>query len=589
MAPNTSEMTEHLNTPDRTLRPGWPLIGVSLLILVVNRVCGLVLPYSNLYFVDRVLVRHESRVLFTIVAVIGTAIMVQSISSYVLNVILARSELEMIARLRIRLRNQLLWLPVRFYDHNSVGSLVSRVMRDVDGIRSLFGAGLLELIGESVSAMVALAVLFYLNSRLTLWILLALFAFLGFLGYTIPRLRESFRTQAAIAGDISGQLSESVSGIRTVKIYRGEPREAATFVQGIDKLLAVGLRGLMYSAKLSVFIAVVLGGVNIGVMYCVGRAILANQMTIGSYVTYVLFIGILSGPVLQIASMASQIGEAMAGLRRAEEVLEEKREIDGVAPRYKLSAVCGHVIFDRVSFEYTPGAPVLKNVSFEASPGTVTAIVGASGAGKSTMMTLLAAFEQPTEGAVCIDGVDLKLLDVSHYRRHLAIVFQDTFLFDGSLRDNVTYGHPFATEEGVRTVCRAALVDEFAESLPQGYATRVGERGFRLSGGQKQRVAIARALLVDPRILILDEATSNLDAEAEAAVQHGLIALMAGRTVFLIAHRLTTIQKADQIIVLENGSITERGRHVELMRRGGKYSCLYGSQVRDTLAVRGIA
>ena len=462
--------------------------------------------------------------------------------------------------------------PVAYFDGQKTGNLVSRVMNDVEGIRNLVGTGIVELAGGLVTAVLALAYMLTLSPVLTGLTTLFLAFFGAGLMVALGVLRPIFRERSKIYGEVSGRLTETFAGIRVVKGYHGERREEAVFAEGVGKILANILKTITGMSSLSVASTTLLGGVGVVVMWVGTRQILAGTMTVGGLFTYTVLLGFLVAPVLQIVSIGTQLTEALAGLERTKEVFAVTPE--DVDPRrtFELPPLRGEVVFDAVRFAYAEGKEVLHGVSFRAEPGTVTALVGPSGSGKSTIIGLVAAFQSPSSGSVLVDGVDLSTVRLDSFRSQLGVVLQESFLFDGTIRENVSFSRPDATEEQVVAACRVARVDEFAEEFEKKYETVVGERGVKLSGGQRQRVSIARALLADPRILILDEATSSLDTESEALIQQGLGELLKGRTTFVIAHRLSTIRRADQILVVEGGLVVERGRHEELVRAGGRYA-----------------
>jgi subfamily B ATP-binding cassette protein MsbA len=451
-------------------------------------------------------------------------------------------------------------------------------MSDAEGIRNLVGTGLVEVAGGLLTAALALGILFYLSAKLTLITISVLSLFGLVLLYAFRTLRPLFRERSKINAEVSGRLAESFSGIRVVKAYRAERREALVFSRGAHRLFRNVAKTMTGFAAVSAFSTLLLGAVGVAIMWIGSHEVLAHRMTLGSFFSFTLYLGMLVGPVIQIVSIGSQITEAFAGLERIREIRDENREDETDPTLEPLPSIVGHVEFDEVSFEYERDVPVLRSVSFEARPGTSTALVGPSGAGKSTLIGLVAAFYRPTSGVVRVDGHDLSRVRLADYRAQLGVVFQENFLFDGTVLENIAYARPDASREEVLRAARIARCDDFVQDLADGYETIVGERGVKLSGGQRQRVAIARAILADPRILILDEATSSLDSESEAAIQEGLAELMKGRTTFVIAHRLSTIRNADMILVLEGGRIVERGRHAELLARGGRYFDLYTRQ-----------
>ena len=559
----------------------WPrrgLLGSGLLLIVINRLAGLVLPGSTRYLIDDVVGHRNLALLTPLVAVVGSAIAVQAATSFALTQLLSKAAQRLIADLRIRVQRHVGRLPVRYYDANKTGALVSRIMTDVEGVRNLVGTGLVELIGGVLTAAVACALLLRINTTLTLASLGFLAVFGVLVSKAFSKIRPIFRERGAIHAEVQGRLSESLGGVRIVKGFHAEEREAATFAAGVMRLFENVRKTLTATSVMSMAGTLLTGLVSITVMTVGGRLIVGGTLTMGEFVTFTLYLGMMIAPVFQIVGIGSQLTEAFAGLDRMHEVLSEIPEDVDPARVGVLAEIEGHVLFDAVGFEYDPGKPVLRGVSLEAVPGTVTALVGSSGSGKSTLIGLVAAFAKPTAGTVFVDGVDLGTVRLDCYRSRLGVVLQDNFLFDGTIRDNVLFGRPDASDGDVTRAARIARVEEFALRLDQGYDTVIGERGVKLSGGQRQRVAIARAILADPRILILDEATSSLDTESEELIQQGLAALMKGRTTFVIAHRLSTIRSADQILVLEDGAIVERGTHAELLARQGRYFELYTRQ-----------
>ena len=554
------------------------LLAASLLLMATSRVAGLVLPGSTKFLVDDVIGAHRVELLLPLVGAVLAATLVQGASGYALAQLLSKAAQKLIADMRIRVQEHVGRLPLAFHDARKTGELVSRIMNDVEGVRNLIGTGLVEMAGGLLTATLALAVMLRLSPRVTLLTLVALGAFALVVLRGLVVLRPIFRERGRLYAEVSGRLNESLGGVRVVKGYAAEEREAGVFSGGVLRILDNIFRTLSTTSVLSLASTVLLGIVGAGVMYVGAHEILAGRMTVGSFFTYTVFLGFLVGPFFQIVAIGTQLTEALAGLERTREILRERPEDEDPRRTVVLEAVGGEVVFDDVSFAYREGEPVLRGVSLRATPGTVTALVGPSGAGKSTLIGLVCGFHAPGSGELRVDGVDLTTVRLDSYRRHLGVVLQETFLFDGSIRENVAFARPSAPETAILEACRLAHVGEFAETFPEGYLTVVGERGVRLSGGQRQRLAIARAILADPRILILDEATSSLDTESEALIQEGLSWLMKGRTTFVIAHRLSTIRRADQILVMEKGRIVEEGSHATLYRAGGRYREMYDRQ-----------
>ena len=537
--------------------------------MAVSRVAGLVLPASTKYLIDDVIGRRQVELLLPLVGAVVAATLIQGLASFALTQLLSKAAQRLIAEMRLRVQAHVGRLPVAYYDANKTGELVSRIMNDVEGVRNLMGTGLVELAGGLLTASLAFAVMLRISPRVTVLTLVALavFGLVVFRGFRV--LRPIFRERGQIYAEVTGRLTESLGGVRVVKGYHAEAREAAVFAGGVRRLLDNVFRTLATTSALSLSSTVLLGLVGAAVMYVGASEILAGRLTVGGFFTYTVFLGFLVGPMFQIVSIGTQLTEALAGLERTREVLRERPEDEDPRRSVSLPELRGEVAFEDVGFAYREGKTVLHDVSLRSAPGTVTALVGPSGAGKSTIIGLVCAFHAPTAGRVLVDGVDLATVRLDSYRRHLGVVLQETFLFDGTIRENVAFSRPAASEEEILDACRIARVDEFAEGFADGYDTVVGERGVQLSGGQRQRVAIARAILADPRILILDEATSSLDSESEALIQEGLSWLMKGRTTFVIAHRLSTIRRADQILVVEKGR-HRRARHARGALRGGR-------------------
>jgi len=560
------------------LRPRRGLLGLGMVLMAVNRVSGLALPYSTKYLIDNVMIHRQTQLLLPLVGGVLLATLLQGVTSYTLTQTLSKAAQRMITELRRNVQEHVGRLPVAYYDANKTGALVSRIMSDVEGVRNLIGTGLVEFLGGLLTAVIALVMLLRISPVMTgLAFALLLVSMVG-LRKAFSVLRPIFRERSKINAEVSGRLTESLSGVRVVKGYHAESREHDVFTRGVQRLLENVLRSLTTMSMMS-FSTTALGGVVGALVMLVGaRQVLEGKITVGQFMSYTAFLAFMIAPVFQVVGIGTQLTEAVAGLERTREVLDERPEDEDPRRTVTLPDIEGDLAFDHVSFAYEPGKPVLQDVSFQASSGTVTALVGSSGSGKSTIIGLVAAFHVPIEGRVLVDWVDLATVRLDSYRTRLGVVLQESFLFDGTIRENVAFSRPRASEEEILAACRVARVDEFAERFPEGYDTIIGERGVKLSGGQRQRVSIARAILADPRILILDEATSSLDSESEMLIQEGLAQLMRGRTTFVIAHRLSTIRRADQILVVEAGRIVERGTHQSLYAAGGRYRELYDKQ-----------
>jgi ABC-type multidrug transport system fused ATPase/permease subunit len=560
------------------IKPRRGLLALGLVLMAVNRVAGLVLPASAKYFVDNVVGKKQLPLLTPIVLSILAATIVQGLTSFTLTQLLSKSAQKMITELRRQVQAHIGRLPVSFYDANKTGVLVSRIMSDVEGVRNLIGTGLVEFAGGLMTAVFALVYLLHTSVAMTGLAFSILVVFAVGINWAFKTIRPIFRARPKITAEVTGRLTESLGGVRVVKGYHAEEREEEVFSAGVQRLLENVLKTLTATSLMSLSGAGLMGVVSGLIMEFGGHRILAGSMTLGQFFAFNIFLGLLIAPVFQIVAIGTQITEAITGLERTREILNERKEDEAPGRLLELDRIHGQVVMENVSFAYDSRKEVLREVSFQSEPGTVTALVGPSGAGKSTIIGLIAAFYLPSSGRVLVDGVDLAAVKLSSYRTQLGVVLQETFLFDGTIRENVSFARPEATEEEILAACHIARVDEFAEAFEKRYDTVVGERGVKLSGGQKQRVSIARAILADPRILILDEATSSLDSESEALIQEGLRYLMRGRTTFVIAHRLSTIRRADQILVVEAGRIIERGTHESLYADGRRYYDLYTKQ-----------
>jgi ABC-type multidrug transport system fused ATPase/permease subunit len=557
-------------------RKGVLLLGFGL--MAVNRVSGLVLPASTKFLVDNVIGKRETQfLLWLILAVVG-ATLLQGLTSFTLTQLLSKSAQRMITDMRKRIQAHIGRLPVTYYDSHKTGELVSRIMSDVEGIRNLIGTGLVEFLGGLMTAVLALVILLKISALMTVIAFCILLAFGLLINKAFATIRPIFRARPKINAEVTGRLTESLGGVRVVKGYHAEEREEKVFAGGVQRLLDNVLKTLTATSLMSLSGTTLIGMVSAIIMYISAHRIIEGTMTLGMFFMYSAFLAMLVAPVFQIVAIGTQLTEAITGLERTREILNEKAEDEDAGRTTTIDRINGGVNFEHVDFAYDTGKQVLFDIGFQSQPGTVTALVGPSGAGKSTIIGLIAAFYKPASGRVLVDGVDLATVKLRSYRTQLGVVLQDTFLFDGTIRENVAFARPEASDEEVLNACRIARVDEFAENFVDKYETIVGERGVRLSGGQKQRVSIARAILADPRILILDEATSSLDSESEALIQEGLRYLMRGRTTFVIAHRLSTIRRAEQILVVEAGRIIERGTHQTLYGLGGRYYDLYTRQ-----------
>lgn len=560
------------------IKPRRGLLALGFVLMAINRLSGLVLPASTKYFLDNVIMKKQLNVLTPIVLSILVATIIQGLTSFTLTQLLSKSAQRMITELRKQVQAHIGKLPVSFYDANKTGVLVSRIMSDVEGIRNLIGTGLVEFVGGLLTALFALVYLLRTSAMMTAVAFSIIVVFGLWIGKAFKTIRPIFRARPKITAEVTGRLTESLGGVRVVKGYHAEEREEKVFGGGVQRLLDNVLKTLTATSLMSLSGATLMGIVAALMYEFGGHAILSATMTPGQWFAFNAFLVLLIAPVFQIVAIGTQITEALTGLERTREILNEKKEDQDPGRTVAMERINGKVVMEGVSFAYDSGKEVLHEVSFESEPGTVTALVGPSGAGKSTMIGLIAAFYLPLHGRLLVDGIDLSTVNLNTYRTQLGVVLQETFLFDGTIRENVAFARPDASEEEILAACRVARVDEFAEGFEKKYDTVVGERGVRLSGGQKQRVSIARAILADPRILILDEATSSLDSESEALIQEGLRYLMRGRTTFVIAHRLSTIRRAEQILVVEGGKIIERGNHESLYAAGGRYYDLYTKQ-----------
>jgi len=560
------------------VKPRRGILGLGFVLMIINRIAGLVLPASTKYLIDDVIGQRNADLLVPLSLAVVGATAIQGVTSFTLTQVISKAGQSLIAEMRRRIQAHVGRLPVAYFDANKSGTLVARIMNDVEGLRNLMGTGIIEFAGGLFTAVCAFFILIGISKELTALALGVVLLYVFVLQKAFKHVRPIFRERGKINAEVTGRLTESLGGIRVIKGYRAEEREEAVFSAGVQRILDNVFASLKAISFMSLSATVLMGLVGAIVMYVGARQIFAGTLTLGGFVTFTAFLAFLVAPVVQIVNIGTQLTEAVAGLERTREVLREMREDLDPQRTQSLATIEGHIQFDNVTFAYEPGKDVLHQITFDARPGTSTALVGPSGSGKSTIIGLVAAFYKPQQGRILVDGQDLSGIQLAAYRAQIGVVLQETFLFDGSIYENVAFSRPGASREQVLEACRIARVDEFTEKFEKQYDTVVGERGVRLSGGQRQRVSIARAILADPRILILDEATSSLDSESEALIQQGLEFLMKGRTTFVIAHRLSTIRRATQILVVEDGRILERGNHDSLYALHGRYHDLYTKQ-----------
>lgn len=560
--------------------PRWKAIALGLILIIISRIAGLVLPLSSKYLVDDVITNSDMEMLKWLLLAVVVAVTIQAITSFLLTQILSVEAQHLISVLRARVQKQILRLPVRFFDNEKSGALVSRIMTDVEGVRNLVGTGLVQLIGGILSAAISLYMMIRISPMMTVLVLVPVLIF-GLISLkAFAKIRPVFRQRGVINAEVTGRLTETLNGVRVIKGFNAEAQEIKTFEQGVERLFLNVKKSLTATSFVTSSATFLLGLASVCIMGVGGYMIIDGNLTLGDFLSFTLFLGFMIAPIVQMSNIGSQLTEAFAGLDRTEEIMNMPPEEDPVRRTATIDRIHGDVVFEDVSFAYEADQNVINGISFKAPAGTVTALVGTSGSGKSTIAGLVATFITPSSGKVMIDGIDLSTVKLHSYRSQLGVVLQDDFLFEGTIRENILFPRPDASETTLLDAVRAAHVDEFTDRFEDGLDTVIGERGVKLSGGQRQRIAIARAILADPRILILDEATSNLDTESESYIQQSLKRLMHGRTTFVIAHRLSTIRQADQILVIEQGHIVERGRHDELIERKGRYFELYTYQAR---------
>ena len=561
----------------------WPrkgLVLLGLVLIVISRLAGLVLPGASKYLIDNVIVDKDMHMLKILLLVVSAAILVQAVTSFWLTQLLSVEAQFLISKLRAQVQKKILSLPISYFDNNKSGALVSRIMTDVEGVRNLVGTGLVQLVGGTLTSVASLILLIRISPVMTLYVLVpvGIFAFIALKAFGY--IRPIFRERGVLNAQVTGRLVETLNGVRVIKGFNAEEQENKTFEQGVDLLFQNVKKSLTSTSLMTSSATFLLGMASAGIMGIGGYQIIQGNMTFGDFLAFTLYLGFMIAPIVQMSNIGSQLTEAFAGLDRTEEIMNMAPEDDAAVRTIRLGNIQGHIQFDNVSFAYIEGKEVVHHISFDAPPGSVTALVGSSGSGKTTIAGLAASFLTPDSGLITVDGTDLSRVKLNSYRRHLGVVLQDDFLFEGTIRENILFPRPEASEEQLIRAVNAAYVNEFTNRFEEGLDTLIGERGVKLSGGQRQRIAIARAILADPRIIILDEATSNLDTESESLIQKSLSELMLGRTTLVIAHRLSTIRKASQILVIENGRIAERGTHQELNEKQGRYFELYTYQAR---------
>ncbi len=561
----------------------WPrrkIVSIGLILIILKSLAGLIIPLQTKTLIDDIVPNKDMNGLYTLVIIVVSALLIQALTSFSLTRLLSVEAQHLISVLRAKVQRKLLKLPINFFDNNKSGALVSRVMTDVEGVRNLVGTGLVQLIGGSITAVLAFAWLIKINATMTFVVLVPviIFAFVMLKAFSV--IRPIFKARGKINAEVTGRLTETLNGVRVIKGFNAEEQENKTFEEGVERLFLNVKKSLTATALITSSSTFLIGLASAGIMGIGGYYIMNDSMTLGDFVQFTLLLGFMVAPIVQMSNIGSQLTEAMAGLDRTQELMDMIEEDNPEERTVKLDKITGNIVFDDVSFSYEENKEVLHNISFSAPSGSVTALVGSSGSGKSTIAGLAATFLNPEKGKVTLDGIDLSKVNLSSYRSRLGVVLQDDFLYEGTIRENILFARAKATEEELLEAVKGAYVNEFTDRFDEGLDTVIGERGVKLSGGQRQRISIARALLADPKIIILDEATSNLDTESESYIQKSLSILMKNRTTFVIAHRLSTIQKADQILVIEDGNIVESGKHDDLINKKGRYFELYTYQSR---------
>lgn len=561
----------------------WPRrrnILIGLVLIIISRLAGLVLPGASKFLIDDVIPGQDMEMLKWLIIAVVVAIVIQSVTSFALTQILSVEAQNLISKLRAKVQSHIIRLPIRFFDNTKTGELVSRIMTDVEGVRNLVGTGLAQLVGGVLTSVICLVLLIAISPIMTLFALIPVIIF-GLVSLkAFAKIRPIFQERGVINAEVTGRLTETLGGVRVIKGFNAEAQEIKTFEAGVARLFLNVKKSLISTSIITSSATLLLGLASAGIMGIGGYLIMEDQLTFGDFLAFTLYLGFMIAPIVQMSNIGSQLTEAFAGLDRTEEIMNTPLEDSGKNRNQKLDSMHGDIEFNNVSFAYEEGKEVVKDISFKAPAGSVTALVGTSGSGKTTIAGLAASFLNPDSGQITIDNYDLQLISLESYRSKLGVVLQDDFLFEGTIRENILFPRPNATEDQLLQAVKAAHVQEFTDRFEDGLSTLIGERGVKLSGGQRQRIAIARAILADPRILILDEATSNLDTESETLIQASLKELMKGRTTFVIAHRLSTIRQADQILVIEQGRIVEQGRHEELIDKKGRYYQLYTYQAR---------
>ena len=559
----------------------WPrrnLVFLGLILIIIRSLSGFVLPIQSKVLLDEVVPNKDYSQLYTLIFIVITAILIQAITSFMLTKVLSIQAQYLISELRAQVQKKVLSLPISFFDNTKSGALVSRIMTDVEGVRNLIGTGLVQLVGGTFTAIITLVILLRMNVWMTLFtfVPLSIFAIIALKAFKY--IRPIFRKRGKINAEVKGRLTETLAGVRVIKAFNAEEQENKIFEEGVGNIFQNVKKSLTATAIMTSSSTFLIGLATTGIMGIGGHYMINGEITPGDFLQFTFLLAFMVAPIVQMSNIGSQLTEALAGLDRTEELMNMASEEEDDNRTIELEQLDGEIVFNDVSFSYEEGKEVLHNINFKAPKGSVTALVGSSGSGKSTIAGLSATFLNPKSGTVTIDGEDLSKVKLKSFRKHLGVVLQDEFLFEGSIRQNIMFPRPNATETELQNAVNAAYVNEFTDRFDDGLDTLIGERGVKLSGGQRQRIAIARAILADPKVIILDEATSNLDTESEGLIQKSLSELTKNRTTIVIAHRLSTIKRADQILVIESGNIAERGTHDELIASEGRYYDLYTYQ-----------